>query len=123
MDNPAAVVAASANQQPVTGGKTGFSTPVCRPPGITPSDTVPDRRRIPVAVINCKAQGLNGRENGVAVLDWYDVFLVQPAFARGNPTGSRTGDGDIYVEVIGKVTTTSDSTLQVVKKAVPYLIE
>jgi hypothetical protein len=100
-------------------GKKGYSTPVCRPPGVTPSGTVPDRRRIPIAVINCEAQGLNGRESGVQVLAWYDVFLVEPAFPR---TG-RTTNGDIYVEVIGKVTTTSNSTLQVVKKAVPYLIE
>lgn len=117
MEHPAQVVAAGANVQ-TAGTKTGYSTPVCRPPGIMPSDTVPDRRRIPVAVINCEAQGLSGRESGVQVLDWYDVFLVEPAFAR-----ARTTNGDIYVEVIGKVTTTSNSTLQVVKKAVPYLIE
>ena len=76
-----------------------------------------------MAVVNCEAQGLSGRETGVQVVDWYDVFLVEPAYPRGSPTGSRTGDGDIYVEVIGQVTTTSNSTLQVVKKAVPYLIE
>ena len=82
MNHPADVVAAGANVQSA-GSLTGYSTPVCRPPGITPSETVPDRRRIPVAVINCEAQGLAGRENGVDVLDWYDVFLVAPAFTRG----------------------------------------
>jgi Flp pilus assembly protein TadG len=119
MDHPDDVAAANANLQTMANGKKGYSTPVCRPPGVTPSGTVPDRRRIPIAVINCEAQGLNGRESGVQVLDWYDVFLVEPAFPR---TG-RSTNGDIYVEVIGKVTTTSNSTLQVVKKAVPYLIE
>jgi Flp pilus assembly protein TadG len=119
MDHPDDVAAANANLQTMANGKKGYSTPVCRPPGVAPSGTVPDRRRIPIAVINCEAQGLNGRESGVQVLAWYDVFLVEPAFPR---TG-RTTNGDIYVEVIGKVTTTSNSTLQVVKKAVPYLIE
>ena len=123
MEHPTEVAAANANIQTMPSGKKGYSTPICRPPGVTPDDETPDRRRIPIAVINCKAQGLNGREYGVEVLDWYDVFLVEPAFPRGTGAGARTGDGDIYVELIGKVTTTSNSTLQVVKKAVPYLIE
>jgi hypothetical protein len=119
MDHPADVVAAGANAQVMSNGKTGYSTPVCRPPGVIPTETTPDRRRIPVAVVNCEAQGLAGRETGVQVVDWYDVFLVEPAF----PRPGRTTNGDIYVELIGQVTTTSNSTLQVVKKAVPYLIE
>lgn len=119
MDHPADVVAAGANVQVLSNGKTGHSTPVCRPPGVIPDETTPDRRRIPIAVVNCNAQGLAGREYGVEVLDWYDVFLVEPAYRRPG----RTTDGDIYVEVIGEVTSTSNSTLQVVKKAVPYLIE
>lgn len=123
MEHPDDVAAAGANIQTMPSGRKGYSTPVCRPPGVTPDDETPDRRRIPIAVINCKAQGLGGRESGVKVLDWYDVFLVEPAYARGSGPTARTTNGDIYVELIGKVTTTSNSTLQVVKKAVPYLIE
>lgn len=109
----------------VGGGKTGYSYPVCRPPGITPSATTPDRRRIPMAVVNCEAHGLAGRENNVTVLQWADVFLVEPAFPRGSGPSARTGNGDVYVELIGETTTASSSTgsLQAVKKAVPYLIE
>ena len=123
MDNPTIVATANASLQTMPDGKTGHSTPVCRAPGITPDETTPDRRRIPVAVVNCEAHGLAGREYGVEVLDWYDVFLVEPAYARGSGPTARSTNGDIYVELIGEVTTTSNSALQVVKKAVPYLIE
>ena len=122
MDHPTQVAAALAAQQPV-GTKNGYNYPVCRPPGVTPGPTTPDRRRISVAVINCQARGVNGRRNDVGVLEWMDVFLVEPAYTRGTGPTARTTNGDIYVEVVGPTNSVSEGNFQVVKKAVPYLIE
>jgi Flp pilus assembly protein TadG len=121
MDNLADVQTANAEVQAMSNGKTGYSTPICRAPGVEPDETTRDRRRISVAVINCQARGVNGRRYDVGVLGWMDVFLVEPAFRRDN--GNRTTDGDIYVEVIGETQNESEGNFQVVKKAVPYLIE
>jgi hypothetical protein len=122
MDHPAQVQAANAALQPVD-TKNGYNYPVCRAPGVTPDETTPDRRRISVAVINCKARNVNGRKENVGVLTWMDVFLVEPAFSRGSGPTARTTNGDIYVEVVGETNAVSEGNFQVVKKAVPYLIE
>lgn len=115
-DNPAAGFNNSA--QPVD-TKNGYAYPICRAPAIPPSSTVPERRRISVAVVNCEAHGLNGRENDVPVLKWYDIFLVEPAFARGNGPTARTTNGDIYVELIGE----TQIGTGVVRRDVPYLVK
>jgi Flp pilus assembly protein TadG len=98
-----------------------FSSPVCRG-SITPSATVPDRRRISVAVVNCRAQSLNGHETDVQVRKWVDVFLVEPAVARGNGPTQRSTNGDIYVEVIGVTSTGGSANNAVTRRDVPYLI-
>jgi hypothetical protein len=116
MDNPTEGFNNSA--QPV-GTKNGYAYPVCRSPGVTPSTTIPDRRRISVAVVNCEAQGLAGREYGVAVLKWYDIFLVEPAFPRGSGPSARTTNGDIYVELIGETQVGTG----VIRRDVPYLVK
>ena len=120
MDHPA-----TADQdQTVSNGKHGYSYPVCRAPGVEPDETTPDRRRISVAVVNCEAQGLAGREYDVQVIKWVDVFLVQPAFARGSGPTARTENGDIYVEMIGETQTGAGSTAgQVIRRDVPYLVK
>jgi hypothetical protein len=105
----------------VSGGFSAFSSPVCRG-SITPSATVPDRRRISVAVINCNAQNLNGAETNVQVKKWVDVFLVEPAIARGNGPSQRSTNGDIYVEVIGVTSTGGNANNAVTRRDVPYLI-
>lgn len=109
-----------ADKNQAVNGKNGYSYPVCRAPGITPSANVVDRRRISVAVLNCHALGLNGSESNVPVLKWVDVFLAEPSFPR-----TRTSDDDVYVEMIGETTTgASGSTAgQVVRRDKPYLIE
>lgn len=98
-----------------------YSSPVCRG-SVTPSATVPDRRRISVAVINCNAQNLNGAETNVQVRKWVDVFLVEPAIARGNGPTQRSTNGDIYVEVIGVTATGGSADNAVTRRDVPYLI-
>jgi hypothetical protein len=106
----------------VTGGFTSYSSPVCRG-SLTPNPpTVVDRRRISVAVVNCRAQSLNGHETNVQVRKWLDVFLVEPALARGNGPNQRTTNGDIYVEVIGVTGSGGGADNTVTRRDVPYLI-
>lgn len=118
MNNPTTTIN---TPKSVSGGFTSYSSPVCRA-GITPGATTPDRRRISVAVVNCKAQNVNGKEKNVEVRKWLDVFLVEPAIKRAN--GTRTGDGDIYVEVIGETSSSGAGPVagQVTRRDVPYLI-
>ena len=92
------------------------------PTGISPSSTQIDRRVLTVAVINCTAEGVSGHTTGVEVKKWIDIFLVQPSLAR--TVGTRTENGDIYVEIIGETqNATDEGAIQLVKKSVPYLIE
>jgi hypothetical protein len=112
--------AATRLQQITSGGMVAHSQPVCLPPGIKPEGANPDRRRISVAVINCKDQNVNGKSFNVAVQRWIDVFLVEPSLNRPD----RTDQGDIYVEVIGDAGIGGDGTAgQVVRRDVPYLVE
>lgn len=106
---------------------TSYGAAVCSPtqgygPGLVPGGTVVDRRRLSVAVVNCTANGVNGRSTGVPVEKWVDVFLVEPSISRQS---GRTKAGDIYVEVIGETMSgTAGATAgQVVRRDVPYLIE
>ncbi|MBA3511796.1 pilus assembly protein TadG-related protein [Sphingomonas sp.] len=101
-----------------SGGMVSHGQPVCNGPGITPGANQPDRRVLSVAVLNCTAQAVSASSANVPVTKWIDIFLTEPVAART----SRTENGDIYVEVIGE-TENSGNTFQVVKKAVPYLIE
>lgn len=105
--------------QAVSGGNSGYAAPVCRSPA---GPAIPDRRKISVAVVNCEAQNLNGHETNVQVLKWLDVFLVEPAIARGSGSDKRTGNGDIYVEAIGITSSGGEETAQVIRRDVPYLI-
>jgi hypothetical protein len=107
------------------GGGTPHAQPVCQPPGWSPAATTPDRRTLPVGVVNCT--GLNGKKP-VNPIDWVDTFLVEPSLSRDNGlTGASkvnyTNVGDIYVEVIGHTGNgTGGSTAQFVRHDRPYLI-
>ena len=105
--------------------KTGYSYPVCRGIGITPSGQSVDRRRISVAVLNCKALGLNGAEQDQPVLKWVDIFLVEPAFPRKRGNQAVTSDRDVYVEIIGETQSgaAGQTAGQVVKRDTPYLVK
>ena len=106
----------------VSGGFTSHSSPVCRG-SLTPNPpTILDRRRISVAVVNCHAQDLKGAETNVQVRKWVDVFLVEPAIARGSGPSQRTTNGDIYVEVIGVTGSGGGADNTVTRRDVPYLI-
>jgi hypothetical protein len=109
------------NNRPVPTGDVSIAKPVCRG-GITPDGSKPDRRRIAVAVVNCKAYNLHGHETNVQVRKWVDVFLVEPAIARGNGPNQRSRNGDIYAEVIQISSAGGSETAQVIRRDVPYLI-
>jgi len=112
--------AAQLPQQTVTGIGTSYGQPACEPPGWSPSATTPDRRTLPVAVVNCT--GLNGKK-AVNPIDWIDTFLVEPSIPRSSGGTTYTQTGDIYVEVIGHTGNgTGGSTTQFVRHDRPYLI-
>jgi hypothetical protein len=102
-----------------TTNKFSDSRPVCRPPGVPPTDPDLDRRRTAVAIVDCTA-GPNGRGE-VTPLAWMDVFLVEPSFRR---TGRTQGD-EVYAEIIrAKPLPDIGQTIgNIVRKDVPKLIE
>jgi Flp pilus assembly protein TadG len=105
--------------QVTNGGDTQYGSPQCKPPGLGPSPTQPDRRVTAAAVVdNCSS--LSGGSRAANVGAWAEVFLVQPSVDRGAVTTAN----EIYVEIIGRANPTgSGATAQVVVRDVPYLIE
>ncbi len=87
------------------------------------SASTPDRRRITIAVLNCRALVLHGKTVNAPVANWLDSFLVEPAFQRGGggPATMYTDQKEVYVEVIGS-TTIGSGNAQIVRRDVPYLI-
>jgi hypothetical protein len=120
MNNPSKL-----NSQAAPNSLIAYSRPgdlAGEPAGLAPSASQVDRRILTVAVINCTAEGVSGHTTDVEVTKWIDIFLVQPALAR--TVGTRTENGDIYVEIIGATqNATNEGAVQLVKKSVPYLIE
>ena len=90
-------------------------------PGYVPGGTIPDRRRISAAVINCTAQSVNGNSTNVQVEKWIELFLVEPSLNR---LSGRTNAGDVYFELIGETTAGAGATAgQVVRRDLPYLVK
>ncbi|WP_340317130.1 pilus assembly protein TadG-related protein [Rhizorhabdus argentea] len=100
------------------GALTSYKAPVCDPAGGVGPPANADRRKVAVAVINCKAEGVNGASKDVKVKQWIDVFLVEPSIAR-----TRTSTDEVYIEVIGKTTTGGNNQPQFVSRDKPYLVE
>jgi hypothetical protein len=74
-----------------------YATPRCAP-GSGATATVKDRRVLTAAVVNCAANGVKGSSTAPPI-GWVDLFLVEPSVNR-----PRTGQDQIYVEVIGAAT-------------------
>jgi hypothetical protein len=100
-----------------------YGRAICKPPGLTPGGTTPDRRVVAAAVAdNCAA--LRGGSRALTVTKWVELFLVQPSIARGSGPSQVTANNEIYVEVIGSTNPTgSGATAQVVTREIPYLLE
>ena len=101
-------------------GMTQYSRAVCKPEGLAPGGSQPDRRIVAVAVAN-NCDALQGGSVNVDVGAWVEVFLVQPSVDRPD---AGVDQHDIYVEIAGPANPTgSGATAQVVVRDVPYLIE
>lgn len=102
------------------GSNWATATPICRGQGTAA------RRTITAAVINCQAEGVQGRTPDVDVAHWVELFLVEPSITRrkaGSSSEKLTDANDVYVEVIRAVDVGGDgSTGEVVRRDVPYLI-
>jgi hypothetical protein len=79
--------------------------------------TVPDRRKLTVAVVNCSHDLVRGATPDVPIQKWIDVFLVEPSLDR-----ERTSQKDVYIEVIGETTVASSKGSGTLRN-VPYLIK
>jgi Flp pilus assembly protein TadG len=86
---------------------------------VVASSTQKDRRVLQVASVDCT--GLNGK-SPVKVLQWVDVFLVEPSWDRSTPYA--TGKSQIYGEIIGVATKPDGgSAFQYYSRNRPYLIK
>jgi Flp pilus assembly protein TadG len=88
--------------------------------GINPDDGGIDRRTFPVAVVNCTANNVRGNSNGVPVVKWMNMFLVEPSANR-----ARTSQQEVYVEVVSvnDVGNNDGGAAAVVRRDKPYLIK
>ncbi|MBS0474934.1 MAG: pilus assembly protein [Proteobacteria bacterium] len=96
-----------------------YKAPICRS---APTAGTPDRRVIPVAILDCTTLG--GGKQTVTPLDWMDVFLTEPSLDRSDSSGrSFTSAGDFYGEVIGRTGQgTGGAANQTVRRDKPYLV-
>lgn len=92
--------------------------------GYTPV-SVPDRRLMSVAVVNCSQQGVSGNSTNVLVTQWIDVFLPQVAADRNYNGNHFTGKDELYVEIVRANTTraTGSSGGITIRRDVPYLVK
>jgi Flp pilus assembly protein TadG len=79
--------------------------------------SVPERRKLTVAVVDCSADLVKGSTPDVPIRKWIDVFLVEPSIDR-----ERTAKKDVYIEVIGETTVASSKGSGTLRN-VPYLIK
>lgn len=122
LDNWGLVSAARA----LTGGgnpPTDHNAPVCDASGgIDPNDVPPgiDRRTFPVALVNCLAEEVKGKSEGVNVIKWLNVFLVEPSLNR-----QRTQNQDVYVEIVSvnELGNNDGGQVAVIRRDKPYLLK
>lgn len=111
---------ASRLQPQAQGGMTAYGQPApSSSAGVPVGGASPDRRVLSVAIINCTAENVQGRTVNVDVVNWIDVFLVEPSLPR-----ARTENSDVYVEVIGQTSLGggASNSAQDIRRDVPYLV-
>jgi len=114
---------------PITvGGKAGrnYKAPICR---AAPSATTPDRRVIPVAVVDCGSLTGGGASVTLKPLAWMDIFLVEPSLDRHADETKPSSDvftskGDFYGEIV-RVTDQGTGGVggQIVRRDKPFLVK
>lgn len=77
-----------------------FAAPVCAAP-VAPSSSQKDRRLLTAAVVNCTADNVQGATTLNNIVNWVDLFYVEPSLARSYGGVSYTRPDQIYVEVVG----------------------
>lgn len=87
--------------------------------------SVPDRRLMSVAVVNCNKEGVSGNSTDVLVTQWVDVFLPQIAADRNYNGNHFTSKDELYVELVRENTTraTGSSGGITIRRDVPYLVK
>lgn len=87
--------------------------------------TVPDRRLMSVAVVNCNSEGVSGSSTDVLVTQWVDVFLLQVAADRQYNGKHFTGKDELYIEIVRENTTrsTGASAGITIRRDAPYLVK
>lgn len=106
------------------GASSSRPQPYCRKPGVPVGGANVDRRVLSVAVVNCKAQQVQGATAGVQPIRWIDVFLLEPSVRRSAGGTAYTEQSDVYVEVIGPTTLGGGSAAaQKIRRDVPYLVQ
>jgi len=105
-------------------GNVSRPRPYCQPSGTPVAGTAPDRRVLSVAVVNCRAQQVQGATSGIRPVRWIDVFLLEPSVTRRDAGGNAyTEQSDVYVEVVGATTLGGGSaSAQKIRRDVPYLV-
>lgn len=99
-------------------------TQYSRPVTVAASTSAFDRRVLTVAFTRGTGGSCPGANDPVAVLDWVDVFFVQPGMSqRGNyPAGVNENSSDpIYMEIIGR-SNRGPSGAQLTSRETPYLV-
>ncbi len=88
--------------------------------GIDPGAGGIDRRTVPVAVVNCTANSVNGNSTNVPVVKWMNMFLVQPSANR-----TRTSQQEVYVEVVSvnELGNNDGGAAAVIRRDKPYLVK
>lgn len=116
--------------QTIASKEKAFSIPATGTDGVGAGPSQADRRRLTIAVINCKASGVGGKTTDIRVPRWLDVFLVEPSWRRsekgkgGEETKLITDKKDVYVEVIGPNDNADNGASgQVVRRDKPYLLK
>jgi len=117
-------IANAPDYRPVSGTTMrNYKAPICR---AAPTAGTPDRRVIPVAVIDCNTLGNGNSNKTVNPIDWMDVFLVEPSLDRKTSPGNTvyTSKGDFYGEIIGRTNqATGGAGGQIVRRDKPYLVK
>lgn len=115
------------SSRPVTGSTmVNYKSPICR---AAPSAGTPDRRVIPIAVVDCSSLGNGGGSTTVYPIGWMNVFLVEPSLDRtgndaSNKTVTFTSKGDFYGEIMGVTGQgTGNAGNQVVRRDKPFLVK
>lgn len=77
-----------------------FPAPKCAA-SVAPNSSQKDRRLLTAAVVNCTADNVQGSTTLRNIVNWVDLFYVEPSLSRAYGGVTYTRPDQIYVEVVG----------------------